>query len=83
MTWNAKKLCKVMKKLRNNGAITLTANDVWRAIGHEAELETPNGTMGAAFNRARSKGLIRSTPNFTRSTHPARRRGVIRVWEFM
>ena len=59
-----------------------TSNNVWEWMGAAAVLDHPNGTMGSGFRLAQSRGIIRSTGRIVQSTHPTRKRGMVRIWEY-
>ena len=62
---------------------TFTANNVWDWLGPDAELEHPNGTMGGAFGIVKRRRIAVPTGDIMQSTHPTRKRGMVRVWRFL
>lgn len=60
-----------------------TANNVWNWLGEGAVLEHPNATMGSGFRIAQAAGVCRPTGRITQSTHPSRKHGMVRIWEWV
>lgn len=62
---------------------TFTANNVWDWLGGAAVLDHPNGTMGSAFRIVKQRGVATPTGDIMQSTHPTRKRGMVRVWKWV